>query len=568
MGGINLRLGMKILRMVLTIVVISMIILTIGTNIIFNNVFSKIRDDVESSAKEAVKFIDVQNVEAVLKNKSMDSKEYKEIQRELIDFKSTQEVKYAYTIIKQDNDNMQSLVDGTLQEPYKLGEKYNTEKAMLKAFNGTISSNDKPTKDELGTFISGFAPIKNSAGEVIAIVGIDKSVEIFGYMKSALTIGVIVVAMVTLVLSVLISVVFSRKITKNVREITGKLSEMAKGDLTVSINIDSKDEIQTIAESIEEFKRKTKAAISTVNISSEKVMNHSETLTALSEEMASVSDNVASTIEDVAVKNDSQTRDLINIGGLVNDFGVDLHKAVVSIEEINSTANLINIKAKHSNGELAVLENSITSISISFQDIKSKIGGLESNISEITQISNLINNIAEQTNLLALNAAIEAARAGEAGRGFSVVAEEIRKLAEQSKHSSGNINNLLQGISTESGAVVKSSNSAHNILQNQVEVIKTSISSFKEIVENIESVIPKINEVNNNIIKIDNHKEGIINKINETSMVSEQISAFSEEISSTTEEMSSSSTEVANSSVDLSELTLDLMKAVEQFKIV
>ncbi len=275
--------------------------------------------------------------------------------------------------------------------------------------------------------------------------------------------------------------------------------------------------------------------------------------------MASVSDTVASTIGDVAIKNQAQASELFNITTLVNNFGTDLDKAVVSIEEINSTANLMSIKAKNSNGELLVLENSITSIAISVEDIKNKIGGLESNISEISQISNLINNIAEQTNLLALNAAIEAARAGEAGRGFSVVAEEIRKLAEQSKHSSGNINNLLQGISTESVAVALSSHSAYNILQNQVGVIKTSISSFKEIVENIESSIPLINEVNNNIVKIDNNKEVIINKINEISRVSEEISAFSEEISSAAGEMAGSSTEVANSSENLNGLTLGVL---------
>lgn len=555
------------LKMVLITVAISMVILTIGINIVFSNVFSKIREDVESSANEAVKFINVQKLETVLKNKSMDSQEYKEIQRELIDFKSSQEVKYVYTMMKQDSNNIQFLVDGTLKDTSKLGEKYKAEKSILEAFDGKISSYDKPVKDNYGTFISAFAPIKNSSGEIIAIVGIDKSVDIFQYMKTTLIVLVIILAIITLLTSILISRIFSRKLVSNVSEITSNLDKMAMGDLTVSIKVNSRDEIQTIAESIEEFKEKTKAAISTVNMSSGKVMNHSETLTSLSEEMTSVSENVASSIEDVAVKNDSQTRELINISGLVDNFGAEIHKAVASIEEINSTANLINVKAKHSNEDLVVLENSITSIAISFEDIKNKIGGLESNISEITQISNLINSIAEQTNLLALNAAIEAARAGEAGRGFSVVAEEIRKLAEQSKHSSGNINNLLQGISSESEAVALSSHNAHNILQNQVEVIKASITSFKEIVENIESVIPKINEVNNNIIKIDNHKEGIINKINETSRVSEQISAFSEEISSATEEMSSSSTEVANSSGDLSELTLELMKAVEQFKI-
>jgi len=562
-----LKLGKKILRMVLITVVISMAILTIGINVVFSNVFSKIRVDVESSANEAVKFIDVQKLEAVLKNKSMDSQEYKEIQSELINFKSSQEVKYVYTMMKQDSNNIQFLVDGTLQDPSKLGEKYDAEKAILGAFNGETVSNDKPVTDKYGTFISAFAPIKNSSGKIIAIVGVDKSVANFVYMKAALIALVIILGIIGLITSTLISLIFSKKLVSNVKEITKNLDKMAMGDLTVSIVVNSKDEIQTIAESIEEFKKNTKAAISTVNISSEKVMNHSQILAALSEEMASVSDCVASTIGDVALKNESQTSELINISALVNNFGADLHKAVISIEEINFTANLINTKAKHSNGELIVLENSIKSIAISIEDIKNKIGGLESNISEVSQISNLINNIAEQTNLLALNAAIEAARAGEAGRGFSVVAEEIRKLAEQSKHSSGSINNLLQGISSESEAVALSSHSSHNILQSQVGVIKTSISSFKEIVENIESIIPLINEVNNNIAKVDSNKEGIINKINEISRVSEEISAFSEEISSATEEMSSSSTEVANSSGNLNGLTLELIKAVEKFKI-
>ncbi|MGV8983049.1 methyl-accepting chemotaxis protein [Clostridium sp.] len=562
-----MKLGSKILRMVLTNVVILMVILTIGINVVFSIAFSKIRGDVENSANEAVKTIDVQKLGTVIKNKSMDSEEYKEIRRELIDFKSSQEVKYTYTMMKQDSNNIQYLVDGTMKDPSKLGEKYDAEGAILEAFDGKISSNDKPIKDEYGTFISAFAPIENSSGEIIAIVGVDKSVEIFLYMKATLISLVIIVGILALIFSTLISMIFSKKLVSNVRKITENLEEMAKGNLTVSIKVNSNDEIQTIAESIEKFKINTKNAISTVNLSSGKVMDHSQTLAALSEEMASVSENVASTIEDVALRNNSQNTDLINISGLVNNFGTDLHKAVVSIEEINSTANLINTKAKYSNGELIVLENSITSIAMSFEDIKNKIGGLESNISEVSQISNLINNIAEQTNLLALNAAIEAARAGEAGRGFSVVAEEIRKLAEQSKDSSGNINNLLQGISTESQAVALSSHNAHTILQNQVSVIKTSISSFKDIVENIESIIPLINEVNNNIVKIDNNKGIIIEKINETSRVSEEISAFSEEISSATDDMSGSSTEVAKSSGNLNGLTLELMKAVEQFKI-
>ncbi|MDK2879753.1 MAG: methyl-accepting chemotaxis protein [Thermoanaerobacteraceae bacterium] len=131
---------------------------------------------------------------------------------------------------------------------------------------------------------------------------------------------------------------------------------------------------------------------------------------------------------------------------------------------------------------MAILEDAIKDINLSFTDVRNEIKGLGIQLSQIGKITDLINDIAEQTNLLALNATIEAARAGEAGRGFAVVAEEIRKLAEQSKTSSSNISSLLENLMNKSNLAIKTSDIMKDKLNGQITVIGNSVNSFKEII--------------------------------------------------------------------------------------
>ena len=279
------------------------------------------------------------------------------------------------------------------------------------------------------------------------------------------------------------------------------------------------------------------------------------------------SQNVAEAINEIAKGTGSQSEDLINVTEILNEFSDKLSGMVSEIQVVDSNSREISLMANESSSEMNELNQSVTKVSDSFKTFNGKIIGLGKDINEINEITNIINNIAEQTNLLALNAAIEAARAGEAGRGFSVVADEIRKLAEQSKVSSENISRLINEISKNTDVIVQDSVEMDNELINQVNIIDSSITSFKKIIEAVNEVIPKIETVKNSAEDIDKDKNTILDRVDGVSSVALEVSASSEEIAASSEEMNASTEEVAAAAQILSNMTNEMIEEVNKFKV-
>ncbi|MBU5591874.1 methyl-accepting chemotaxis protein [Clostridium sp. MSJ-4] len=412
----------------------------------------------------------------------------------------------------------------------------------------------------------GYAPVKGTEWSVGVVVAKD---EVLSELNS-LKLSVLVSSILFLLVGLIMVYIISEGISKGIKSTSKHLELLADGDLCKEVSpkyLKLKDEVGEMTNSMKVMQDSLRNMINGIKEVSSNINMQSENLSSVSEEIASSSQNVAEVINEIARGTGSQSEDLINITEILDDFSYKLSQMVKEIQDLDSNARKIILMANNSSGEMDKLNQSVTNVGDLFKTFSGKVIGLGKDVNEINDITGIINNIAEKTSLLALNAAIEAARAGESGRGFSVVADEIRKLAEQSKASSEKISTLISGISKGADTIVEDSVGIDDELIKQVNIINNSISSFKEIIEEINEVIPKIETIKSSAEGIDRDKDDILVKVDGVSRVALEVSASSEEIAASSEEMNASTEEVAAASQELSSMTSKMFQEVNKFKI-
>ena len=280
----------------------------------------------------------------------------------------------------------------------------------------------------------GYAPVKGTEWSLAVVIS---KAEVLSELDS-LRNSVMISSILFLLIGFATVYMIANSISKGIKSTSKHLDLLAKGNLSEEVSpkyLKLKDEVGEMTNSMKIMQDAFRKMINQIKENSSNINMQSENLSSVAEEISSSSQNVAEAINEIAQGTGSQSEDLIHATEILNEFSNKLSGMVGEIQAVDSNSRDINLMANDSSMEMNKLNQSVRKVSDSFKTFNGKIIGLGKDVDEINEITNIINNIADQTNLLALNAAIEAARAGEAGRGFSVVADEIRKLAEQSNNT-------------------------------------------------------------------------------------------------------------------------------------
>jgi len=375
-------------------------------------------------------------------------------------------------------------------------------------------------------------------------------------------------ALIVVLLAVTLSIWFSRRIARPLREVVAVASSIAAGNLVVNkIAYHQKDEIQELVAAFEQMTVNLRNLISQVGRASEHVSVSSAELREGAEQSAQAINQVASTVSDISQGTQLQVAAVDGTVAIVEQMSAGIQQVAANSSSVASVSDKANHAAANGRKSLEKAVEQIQSIETTVAYSAKVVAKLGDRSQEIGQIIDTISNIAGQTNLLALNAAIEAARAGEHGRGFSVVAEEVRKLAEQSEDAAKKIATMISEIQVDTTEAVTAMNKGTNEVKVGTEVVNRAGLAFAEIETLISQVSLQMGDIAAAIQQMAAGSHEIVASVKEIERISKDTADQTHTVSAAGEEQSASIEEIAASSQALSKMAGDLQAMLRKFTV-
>ncbi len=442
----------------------------------------------------------------------------------------------------------------------------NSSEALASIIRGEQDQAEGLNHENVNMIFSG-ATVKDLGWRVVVE---QEKQEVLALTRSSLNRSMKIAAMF-IIASLVFLAGFASVFVRPIAKLVTSANKIKDGDLTEIIEVKgklkSKSEIGQLQMAFNEMSTSIASIVRQIMTTTTEVAKSIEDLWKNSELTAIAASEISKTIEHVAAGTSEQ---MTSVEKSANAMVV----MVNNVKQVTQSANTIVSSAEHTSQLAAGGVKGIEAIKDTMGRISTLVGNtsklildLNKHISEIDRAGQLITQISDQTNLLALNAAIEAARAGEHGRGFTVVAEEVRKLAEQSRNASKEIISLIEKIQRETNKAVTSMEEGIKGVEAGNEVINHTADSFVSIKGETDAVAESMKELSAIIQQMANEVEAVEESMQEVAGVSQSTAAGAEEVLASVEEQDSSIQYMTTSVLTLEQMIQDLKKITTQFKI-
>lgn len=375
----------------------------------------------------------------------------------------------------------------------------------------------------------------------------------------------IAVTTIGIILFIAFSLWIVKTIIKPVKHLRHIMKTVEQGELVTS-NYKANDELGQLVTAFNGMITTFKDLLSSTQEASVNVVASSEQLSASTGQNTQASEHVASAIQEIAAGSANQLEHIEKTADTMDTM-------ISSFQKITEDTTVVSSQAKESAELSRRGENAMNDVIDQMEVIRSNvtnlgktIHGLSSRLTEINAMNQTITDIASQTNLLALNAAIEAARAGEHGEGFSVVAEEVRKLAEQSNESAKQITHLIENIQNETNETMESMDVTDAAVETGTTVVHEAGSTFEKIESTFNRIINQFAKISENINQLSSGAMNLQTSMNEIKEIVTNTSEQTQTVSAATEEQLASIEEVESSAENLAKISEELQELVNKFE--